>query len=199
MDSATKLAAAVDERDYVRGDEDAPVTIVEYADFECPYSGHAHYILRQLLEDTDGSFRLVFRNFPLTQIRPYSLPAALAAEAAAMQGKFWEMHDLLFEHQDNLEPEYLIVYSQVLGMDVERFIIDMTSDEVGASVREDFVSGIRSGVNGTPSFYIDGRRYDAAYDYDSLKKIVEREAFGSKRELGSKEIYKEAEDAELET
>jgi protein-disulfide isomerase len=186
MDSAAKLAAAVDERDYARGPADAPITVVEYADYECPYSGHAHQILKQLLEDQNGSFKLVFRNFPLTQIRPHSLPAALAAEAAGMQGSFWEMHDLLYEHQDSLEPEHLIIYAQVLGLNVERFIIDMTSDSIAANVREDFVSGIRSGVNGTPTFYIGGERYDGAYDYDSLKKAIAKAAEPKKSSTGAK-------------
>lgn len=172
MDTKAKLAAPVDEQDHARGLEDASVTVVEYGDFEDPYSGHAYHILKQLHQDTDGSFKFVFRNFPLTQIRPHALPAALAAEASGLQGSYWQMHDILYEHQDSLEPEHLIIYAQVLGLDIERFIIDMTSDNVAASVREDFVSGIRSGVNGTPTFYINGTRHDGAYDYDTLKKAI---------------------------
>jgi protein-disulfide isomerase len=171
--TVARLAAPVDSRDYARGPRNAPVTIVEYGDFECAYSGQSYYVLQRLSADLPEIFRLVYRHFPLTQIRPNALPAALAAEAAGEQGAFWEMHDLLFEHQDSLEPENLIVYAQVLGLDVERFIVDLTSDVSAANVREDFVSGLRSGVNGTPTFYINGERYDGPDDYDALKPEIE--------------------------
>lgn len=172
MNVNAKLVAPVDTRDFVRGPKDAPVTIVEYADYECDYSGQAHFVLQRLSADIPDSFRLVFRHFPLAQIRPHALPAALAAEAAGMQGAFWELHDILFENQDKLEPEHLLVYAQVLGLDVERFIIDLTSDTAAANVREDFVSGLRSGVNGTPTFYINGERYDGHDDYEPLKAAI---------------------------
>ena len=183
MSNIVRLAAPVSEQDYIRGLADAPVTILEYADYECPYSARAYFTLKHLQEDMDGTFRLAFRNFPLTQIRPHALPAALAAEAAGMQDAFWQMHDILYEHQDGLEPEHLLVYAQVLGLDIEQFIIDMTSDEVAAMVREDFISGIRSGVNGTPTLYINDVRYDGAYDYESLKNAIEK---AEKRTRGAK-------------
>ncbi len=176
MEASTKLMSPVDERDYVRGFDDAAVTVVEYGDYEDPYSGQAYYLLKKLQSETGNGFKLVFRNFPLTQIRPHALPAALAAEAAGLQASFWDMHSILFEHQDGLEPEHLIVYAQVLGLDLERFIIDMTSDVAAAYVREDFVSGTQSGVNGTPTFYVNGKRYDEGYDYESLKSTIEQAA-----------------------
>ena len=169
------LADPVNDRDHARGPSDAPVTLLEYGDYECQYSGHAYYIIQQLERDLAGQIRFVFRNFPLTQIRPHALPAALAAEAADKQGRFWEMHNILYEQQDSLEPEYLIAFAQVLGLDIEQFIDDMTSDEVGARVREDFVGGIGSGVNLTPTFFINGDRHDGAYDYDTLRKAIEDE------------------------
>lgn len=175
MNAVARLVAPVDSRDHVRGPKDAPVTIVEYGDFECAYSGQAYYALQRLSADTPA-FRLVYRHFPLTQIRPNALPAALAAEAAGAQGAFWEMHDILFEHQDSLEPENLIVYAQVLGLDVERFIVDLTSDNMAANVREDFVSGLRGGVNGTPTFYINSERHDGSDEYDALKAAIEAAA-----------------------
>lgn len=174
--TAVRLAAPVDNRDHSRGPKTAPVTIVEYGDFECTYSGQSYYVLQRLSADLPAAFRLVYRHFPLTQIRPNALPAALAAEAAGAQGAFWEMHDILFEHQDGLEPESLIVYAQVLGLDVERFIVDLTSDMSATNVREDFISGLRSGVNGTPTFYINGERYDGPDDYDALKPEIEKAA-----------------------
>src|SRR5690606_5916470 len=104
MKTDTRLVAPVDSRDHARGSKTAPVTIVEYADYECTDSGQAHYVFERLRGEMGETFRLIFRHFPLTQIRPQALPAALAAEAAGMQGVFWEMHDILFEHQDDLEP-----------------------------------------------------------------------------------------------
>jgi protein-disulfide isomerase len=175
MNGVARLVAPVDSRDHIRGPKDAPVTIVEYGDFECAYSGQAHHALQRLSTDLPV-FRLVYRHFPLTQIRPHALAAALASEAADMQGVFWEMHDMLFEHQDSLEPESLLAYAQVLGLDVERFIVDLTSDASAANVREDFVSGLRSGVNGTPTFYINSERYDGPDEYDALKAAIEAAA-----------------------
>ncbi|HTH72538.1 MAG TPA: thioredoxin domain-containing protein [Candidatus Pristimantibacillus sp.] len=172
MDTLSTLASPVDGRDHSRGSTESPVVVVEYGDYECPQSARTYHLLKRLLGEKPEMVRLVFRNFPLTQIRPHALPAALAAEAASMQNSFWEMHDILFEHQDGLEPEHLIVYAQVLGLDIERLIIDMTSDLAAARVREDFVSGIRSGVNGTPSLYINGTRYDGAQDYESLTSAI---------------------------
>lgn len=172
MDTLSTLASPVDGRDHSRGRTENPVVVVEYGDYECPQSARAYHVLKRLLGEMPETVRLVFRNFPLTQIRPHALPAALAAEAASMQNSFWEMHDILFEHQDGLEPEHLIVYAQVLGLDIERFIIDMTSDLAAARVREDFVSGIRSGVNGTPSLYVNGTRYDGQQDYESLERAI---------------------------
>ncbi len=172
MKITARLAAQVDNRDYARGPKTAPVTIVEYADYECPDSAKMYYTLRRLGSEIGETFRLIFRNFPLTQIRPRSLQAALAAEAVGMQGTFWEMHDILYEHRDGLEPEHLIVYAQVLGLDIERFIVDLTSDAAAESVREDFVSGLHSGVNGTPTLYINGVRYDGGLGYRALKSAI---------------------------
>lgn len=178
---AAKLSVPVSKRDHIRGRVDAPVTLLEYADFECPYSGHAYYVVRQLQEELGDKLNFVFRNFPLTQIRDHSLPAALAAEAADRQGVFWDMHDMLFEQQHRLEAEYLLVFAQVVGLDIEQFIVDMTSDRVAARVRGDFVGGIQGGVNGTPTFYVNGRRHDGPYDHNTLKSIIEHEAKSSKR------------------
>ncbi|HEY5805824.1 MAG TPA: thioredoxin domain-containing protein [Candidatus Saccharimonadales bacterium] len=170
------LSEPVAERDHLRGQDNAPVILVEYGDYECPYSGQAHDVVSQIEEDLAGTVSFVYRNFPLTQIRPHALPAALAAEAAARQGRFWEMHDILFQQQERLESEYLIAFAQVLGLDLERFIIDMTSDDATARVREDFVGGIKSGVDGTPTFYINGIRHDGPYDYETLKAAIEKAA-----------------------
>lgn len=174
------LADEVSENDHKRGDGNAPVLLVEYADFACPYSRRAHYIVRQLQQELRG-LALVFRTFPLTQIRPHALPAALAAEAAARQGSFWEMHDMLFEQQDEFTAARLVDFARVLGLDIEQFIDDMGSDDGAVRVRRNFVSGIRSGVSGTPTFYINSRRHDDLYDYQTLKKAIEGELASNNR------------------
>lgn len=169
------LTDPVSDLDHIRGAEEAPVTVVEYGDYECVASGYVHYITKQLMQDMAGKIRFIYRNFPLTQIRPNALPAALAAEAAGAQQRFWEMHDILFEYQDALEPEHLLVYGQVLGLDIERFIMDMTSDKMAARIRHDFVSGIRSGVEVTPTFFINGHRHEGLYDYEILWTAIDKQ------------------------
>ncbi len=169
------LTDPVSSLDHIRGAEDAPVTVVEYGDYECIASGYAHYITKQLMRDLEGKVRFVYRNFPLTQIRPNALPAALAAEASEAQERFWEMHDILFEYQDALGPEHLLVYAQVLGLDIERFIVDMTSEKMAARIRHDFVSGIRSGVDVTPTFFINGHRHEGLYDYEILWTAIDKQ------------------------
>ncbi len=169
------LSDPVTDLDHIRGPEGALVTVVEYGDYECVASGYAHYIIKQLMQDLGDKVRFVYRNFPLTQIRPNALPAALAAEASGTQERFWDMHDVLFEYQDALEPEHLLVYAQVLGLDIERFIVDMTSDRMAARIRHDFVSGIRSGVDVTPTFFINNHRHEGLYDYEILWTAISKE------------------------
>jgi Na+/H+ antiporter NhaA len=155
------------ERDHIRGPLDAPVTIVEYGDFECPYCGQAEGVMRELLREY-GDVRYVWRHLPLNDVHPRAQLAAEAAEAAAEQGAFWEMHDLLLDHQDALRPADLIGYAQELGLDVERFEHDVR-DRLGAGrVAEDVDSADLSGVSGTPTFFVNGRRHFGAYDVATL-------------------------------
>jgi formate-nitrite transporter family protein len=163
-------------RDHIRGAPTALVTIVEYADFECPYCRAAHVVLDDLLARLDERFRLVFRHFPLTQIHPHAERAAEAAEAAASQRRFWDMHDLLFDGQDALEDPDLVGYASELGMDVERFGLELVQGTHRPRVREDFLGGVHSGVNGTPTFFINGRRHDGSWDEDSLAAAIVTEA-----------------------
>lgn len=144
-----------------RGGAMAPVTIVEFSDFECPYCGRAHPLLAELLREFEGQVRVVFRNYPLSG-HPRAMPAARAAVAAGEQGKFWEMADLLFEHQRQLEDEDLERYAQQLGLDMERFRADLRSPETQAAIERDREEGHRLGVEGTPSFFINGRRFSEA-------------------------------------
>ena len=162
------LTLPVGERDHVRGPSNAPVTLVEYGDYECPHCGRAYPIVKAVQGRVGNELRFVFRNFPLRESHPHAQRAAESAEAAGAQGRFWEMHDRLFERQFALDDEYLIEYAGDLGLDVERFRAELVGRVYEPRVREDFRSGVRSGVNGTPTFFINGVRYDGSWDRDSL-------------------------------
>jgi Na+/H+ antiporter NhaA len=176
------LAGDVDpERDHIRGHVDAPVTLVEYGDFECPYCGRAEPVVRQLLNTHDEDLRYVFRHLPLTDVHPNAQLAAEAAEAAAGQGAFWEMHDRLLEHQDELAPADLHRHAEALGLDVERFADELRRRRHAARVTEDVASADASGVSGTPTFFINGRRHHGVYDIDTLAKAVKAAAKAVRR------------------
>ena len=170
-----KLVLPVSERDHIRGPAQAPVTLAEYGDFECPYCGQAYVVVKDLEQELGALLRVVFRNFPLTTVHPHALEAAEAAESAGAQGRFWEMHDVLFEHQDALELTDLMEYASDLGLDMTRFVRDMTEHAYVDRIREDVLSGARSGVNGTPTFFITGMRHVGSYDFDSLLAAIQDE------------------------
>jgi Na+/H+ antiporter NhaA/protein-disulfide isomerase len=159
------------ERDHVRGSIDAPVTVVEYGDFECPYCGQAEPVVRELLRDF-GDVRYVWRHLPLNDVHPRAELAAEAAEAAHDQGAFWEMHDLLLENQDALRAGDLIGYAEQLGLDVGRFTEDLGAHSGAPRVAEDVDSADLSGVSGTPTFFVNGRRHYGAYDIAALSTAV---------------------------
>ncbi|MCW2540078.1 MAG: putative sodium/proton antiporter [Frankiales bacterium] len=165
------LAVPVDEHDHVRGPDDAPVTLVEYGDFECPNCGRAEPVVRDLLADF-GDLRYVWRHLPLTDVHPHAQLAAEAAEFAAKHGKFWEMHDLLMAHQTALEARDLLHYGQELGLDVERLRDVLRKRTFAARVAKDIESADLSGVSGTPTFFINGRRHYGAYDIATLSAEV---------------------------
>jgi Na+/H+ antiporter NhaA len=160
------------ERDHIRGDMGAPVTLVEYGDYECPYCGQAEDVIRELLAAHDDDVRYVWRHLPLNDVHPSAQLAAEAAEAAAAQGAFWDMHDLLLRHQDELRPLHLRRYAEQLGLDIDRFRDDLRRREHYGRVAEDVASADASGVAGTPSFFINGRRHEGAYDIDTLTRAV---------------------------
>ena len=171
-DAITDLAESVDpERDHVRGPDEAPVTVVEYGDFECPYCGRAEPAVRELLREF-GDVRYVWRHLPLTDVHPRAQAAAEAAEAAAEQGAFWEMHDLLLDRQDELKASDLLRHAEELGLDVERFESDLQRHAGGERIAEDVDSADLSGVSGTPTFFINERRHHGAYDIDTLSAAV---------------------------
>jgi protein-disulfide isomerase len=166
-------------RDHIQGPADAGVTLVEYGDYECPYCGAAYPIIKEIQARMGQQLRFVFRNFPINTSHPHAEQAAEAAEAAAAQGEFWAMHDLLYENQQRLGDGDLHAYAQRLGLDVDRFDRELGDRVYAARVHEDFLTGVRSGVNGTPTFYINGVRHDDAFDTETLLSALQRAtAFG---------------------
>jgi protein-disulfide isomerase len=163
-----------EDRDHIQGPADAPVTLVEYGDYECPYCGAAYPIVKEVQDRMGERLRFVFRNFPITTSHPHAQEAAEAAEAAAAQGRFWPMHDLLFENQKNLGDRDLRAYAEQLGLDLELFDEELAGHVHAERVHKDFVSGVRSGVNGTPTFYINGVRHDDSYEIETLLAALER-------------------------
>jgi protein-disulfide isomerase len=168
------LSRAVGDRDHAQGPSDAPVTLVEYGDYECPHCGRAYPIVKAVQKHFGPRLRFVFRNFPITEAHPHAALAAASAEAAGEQGKFWEMHDALFDHQDRLGAMDLVSYASQLGIAPEGFLDKIRSREMSERVEDDFMTGVRSGVNGTPTFFINGTRYDGAWDYQDLVATIER-------------------------
>jgi protein-disulfide isomerase len=171
------LTKPVDEgRDHIQGPADAPVTLVQYGDYECPYCGAAYPIIKEVQSRMRERLRFVFRNFPITTSHPHAERAAEAAEAADAQGKFWEMHDLLYENQKHLLDPDLHAYAERLELDTELFDKELAEHVHAERVHEDFMSGVRSGVNGTPTFYINGKRHDDSYDIETLLAAMEEAA-----------------------
>jgi protein-disulfide isomerase len=167
------LADEVDpDRDHIRGPEDAPVTLLEYGDFECPYCGQAESVIRELLASFGDEVRYVWRHLPLNDVHSRAQLAAEASEAAGAQGRFWEMYEAMLSHQDALSPRDLGHLAEELGLDVERFWQGIRSHEYAARVAEDVSSADASGVSGTPTFFINGRRHQGAYDVDTLSAAV---------------------------
>jgi protein-disulfide isomerase len=162
------LTVPVSQRDHIQGSLDAPMTLVEYGDYQCPYCGAAYPIVKEVQRALGDRLAFVFRHFPLVSAHPYALIAAEAAEAAGAQGQFWPMHDRLYEHQNELDSQSLVKHAAVLGLDRERFVEDLETHRHVPRIREDLASGARSGVNGTPTFFVNGARHEGAYDAASL-------------------------------
>jgi protein-disulfide isomerase len=173
LSTTARLAPPVSDRDHLRGPADALVTLLEYGDYECPYCGRAYYVIHELMKLAGDDFRFAFRNFPLVEVHPHAEHAAEAAEAAGAQGKFWRMHDTLFEHQNALEDADLIRYATALRLEVKRFRQELAEHVYAGRVLEDFNSGVQSGVTGTPTFFINGLRYEGPHDVESLLAAIE--------------------------
>jgi protein-disulfide isomerase len=170
MDSTdlSRLLLPIRPSDHVHGSEDAPYTLVEYGDYECPDCGRLFVILRDLQKDIASRLRIVFRHYPRSGVHRHAQQAAEAAEAAGAQGKFWEMHTLLFERQQALQTKDLIRHAEELGLDVERFRRELKNETYSERVRADFVAGVQNGVYGTPSLFLNGVCYDGEWDRESL-------------------------------
>jgi protein-disulfide isomerase len=159
ISSGPGLTMPVSGRDHSSGPVDAPVTLLQYGDFECPACGAAYPVIKEIQREMGDQLQFVYRNFPLTAVHPHAEAAAEAAEAAAAQGDFWGMHDKLYEHQRNLGNIALRKYAEQLGLDTARFERELTGRAYEARVQEDFMSGVRSGVSGTPTFFVNGSRF----------------------------------------
>src|SRR5829696_9730055 len=169
LDEST-LSVPVTEKDHALGPADAPVTLVEYGDYECPDCLNAFPIVKRLIAEFGPRLRFVFRNFPLSNVHPHASVAAQAAEAAAAQGKFWEMHDLLYENQKELADMEMTRLALRLGLEPYKFNADLAGERFAKRVATDYASGMASGVTGTPTFFINGRRYGGRKDFDALKR-----------------------------
>jgi protein-disulfide isomerase len=160
--------------DHVLGPADAPVTVVEYGDYECPYCRGAARDLHRMLDLYPGSIRFVFRNFPIQQLHPHAEQAAEAAEAAAEQGKFWEMYELLLQPYAHLDTDSLAMYAEMIGLDMARFRRELTDHAHAARIQNDMEEGVRNGVNQTPKFYVNGERIDGKVPLENLEDSVQR-------------------------
>ncbi len=167
-----KLAVGVDEQDHLQGPADAPATLVEYGDYECPSCGEAYAIVKQVQKHFGKKLRFVFRNFPLP-MHPMAEPAAEAAEFADSEGKFWPMHDLLFENQDELSEELFASLGEELGLSAKDLAKAVSGHKSHARIKADLASGEKSGLRGTPTFYINGAEHRGSYDYESLVEAID--------------------------
>jgi protein-disulfide isomerase len=168
MTQGKHLAVPVSERDHHQGPATAAVTLVQYGDYECPYTRQSTTIVRAIQQQLGEQLRFVFRHFPLTAIHPHALHAALAAEAAAMQGKFWQMHDSIFHHQHTLEDANLTQLAEAVGLDLQQYALDVDDQRALGRIEEDVEGGERSGVQGTPTFFLNGALYRGSWEQDAL-------------------------------
>lgn len=174
--TVSRLRTPVTEEDHILGPADAPVTLVVYGDFQCPHCGAAHRNLQELRRQRAEVTRLVFRHFPLSNVHPYAEIAAETAEAASARGHFWPMHDWLFDHQDQLDPVHLALGAQQVSLTVDEVAHEVNDHAHLDRIRADFVSGIRSGVTGTPTFFVNGVRHEGSYQLPDLLATVDAAA-----------------------
>ncbi len=170
---ANQLTMPVGPRDHMIGEDRAPITLVEYGDYECPHCARASSIVNRILSEMGPRLRFVFRNFPLSRIHPNAEAAAQFAEAASAQGQYWQAHELLFENHESLELESLATFASELGLDIQKILSDLEEGRYAARVKEDLRSGVESGVDATPGFFINGERYEGSWEYEPLRAALE--------------------------
>ena len=175
------LFTPIGPRDHTLGPDDAPATLVEYGDYECPHCGRAYPIVESVRRRLGDSLRFAYRHFPLTQIHPHAADAAEMAEVAGAHSHFWPMHHMLFAHQAALDPGHLVAYAEQIGLDPRQAAAELLTHTYASRVREDFLSGVRSGVNGTPTFFINGVRYDGSWDEPDLLEALELVVHAARR------------------
>ena len=175
---STHLTPAVNGQDHAQRAANAPLTLVEYGDYQCSYCGQAYPLIKTAQQTLGDGLRFVFRNFPLPDLHPHAQAAALAAEAAGLQNKFWEMHDLLYQHQGQLDAGHLLGYTRTLGLDVEHFETALSDKALTAHITADLASGARSGVEGTPGFFVNGRKYDGDWEGPGLLRYLQSHLTG---------------------
>jgi len=181
-----QLKPVVSSNDHIQGNASAALELVEYGDYQCPFCGAAYPIIKNIQRKLGNDLKFVFRNFPLAEMHPNAFMAAVAAEAAALQNKFWKMHDIIYENQQALTWDDLFAYAKAIGLDLDRFKKDISKQEVVDKVENDFESGVRSGVNGTPSFYINGKKYNGDYEEKIFTRYLKSLLSGDLQEESSK-------------
>ena len=167
-----RLSMPLTARDHIQGPHDATVELVEYGDYECPHCKAAYHVVKLIRAEFDTNLRFAYRHFPLIEIHPLAEPAAEAAEAAGAQGKFWQMHSMLFQYSPRLEPAELLAIAAEIDLDTKRFRDDLATRRHVPRVREDIESGVTSGVHGTPTFFVNGVQYQGGYDFESLRDAL---------------------------
>jgi protein-disulfide isomerase len=168
----TRLKVSISKNEHMRGPSDAPISLVEYGDFQCPFSAAAHQNLNEVGLELGDYFQLIFRHSPLTQIHEYALLAALSAEAAGVQGKFWEMHDTIYDNQELLGPEGVDEFAEELDLDMSLFRESLKDKKLADRIKQDFMGGVRSGVNGTPAFFLNGQKFEGPLDVGFFRRLI---------------------------
>jgi protein-disulfide isomerase len=168
------LKPPVSQNDHIQGNLHAEIELVEYGDYQCPHCGDAYPIVKSLQRQFGRNLKFIFRNFPLTEVHPQAKIAAVATEAAALQGKFWEMHDIIFENQRNLMRSSIMRYAAAVGLQLDQFESDLDNYKLVKKVEMDFESGLRSGVNGTPGFFVNGEKYNDSWDEGNFSNYLKR-------------------------
>jgi protein-disulfide isomerase len=175
------LKISINENDHIQGDKKAPVVLVKYGDYECPFCRAAYYVVKQLQEALGSNLLFVFRNFPLQEVHPHAELAAETAEFCGDNGYYWEMHDLLYENQERLSAELMVELTEQLSLSTQKLEQALINGIYKEKIKTDFMGGVRSGVNGTPTFFINDQRYNGPYDFDNLLSACQQSGIGSKK------------------